>query len=760
MRDKVLLIGRLFMKKSLFPLLLAVTGVLMCAFFSFAHRDELAGNRSLEVLSPYVLLVSEAGSYLATHAGELVRWAGGSVIAIITVLALLARTASRRFFLFAVVAAILTQLILIDESLRLSLVALVGLAQTPALSYRTALLVGVGGYSLVLLLTWLSFRDPSAPDFDRVRADRTHFGRPEFWVLFIVIVVGTLFRTYALNHHLNSFEGEIAPYSAGATSLKGMFYANRGHSGPWSPLGILYYLPIYLTTSSFGVNLHALRLSSALIGIATIPLVYLLANKIAGRGAALFAAALFALDCLHIGWSRSDIYPHGATTWPTLLMCFFLLRASETKKLSWAIAVAVMMGLSWHQYPSGQSAVVIPLVAIAISFVFSRKDFPLRGAQVFVISLGVLLWAIGLPLSYYPVDGQIKFLNPFTLTGPRALWSSEGISPSAWEIALFVTLKSLKHLWDFTQGVFFRVPYLFHQEWLPYNPPLMPRSVPWFVASLSGITAAIMIRKRARFETAVLCGWFVAAVLPGILSDHAYPKRMSTTYPLIDILAGIAFAFILANLKDSRFKGSRLVASTMAIVALIALTIYSTFLWFSGVNFKYGPPPEIAMARELERAITPGTIAIAGLGGGYEPGKFLYLMLDHLTNKQARPNLFIPISNDNLKRFVIDPKIDGAEVANSLPYTWTKLADQLPESLSADQWQNISFLILETLHNTNSNDEAIAQASSMCPAPIIRRAESSANSREWKMVSMVTITCPIAELRKPLSIVNRPNASQ
>jgi hypothetical protein len=135
-------------------------------------------------------------------------------------------------------------------------------------------------------------------------------------------------------------------------------------------------------------------------------------------------------------------------------------------------------------------------------------------------------------------------------------------------------------------------------------------------------------------------------------------------------------------------------------------------------------------------------------------------MLDHLTNKQARPNLFIPISNDNLKRFVIDPKIDGAEVANSLPYTWTKLAEQLPESLSVDQWQNISFLILETLHNTNSNDEAIAQASSMCPAPIIRRAESSANSREWKMVSMVTITCPIAELRKPLSIVNRPNASQ
>jgi hypothetical protein len=754
----VLLIWRFFMKKSLFPLLLVVTALLMCVFFPLAHLDEVSGNRSLWALSPYVSFISEAGRYLATHAGELVRWAAYGSVGAIVILALLAKNASRRFFLFAVAIAILTQLILIEESLRLSLVTLVGLAQTPESSYQVALYGGVGGYSLVLLLIWLSFRDPNAPNFDQVRANSTHFGRPEFWTLFVVIVVGTLFRTYALNHHLNTFEGEIAPYSAGATSLMGMFYANRGYAGPWSPLGILYYLPIYLTTSLFGVNLHALRLSSALIGIATIPLVYLLANRIAGRAAALFAAALFALDCLHVGWSRSDVYPHGATTWPSVLMCFFLLRAAETRKLSWAIAVALMMGLSWHQYPSGQSAVVIPLIAIAMSLIFNRKGFALSGAQVFVIALGVLLWAIGLPLSYYPVDGQIKLLNPFTLTGPRALWSTEGVSPSAWQIALFVTLKSLRHFWDFTQGIFFRVPYLFHQEWLPYNPPLMPRSVPWFVASLSGVAAAILIRQRKRFETAVLCGWFVAAILPGILSDHAYPKRMSTTYPLIDILAGVAFAFILTNLKESRLKGSRVIASTLAIVALVSLTIYSTFLWFSGVHFKYGPPPEIAMAQELERVITPGTIVMAGLGGGYEPGKFLYLMLDHLTDQRARPNLYIPISNGGLETFVTAPKIDTAELSTSLPYTWTKLSKQLSETVSVDEWKNITFLILETLHNSNPNDRAISEASALCPSPIIRRAESSVNSREWKLISMVTITCPIAEMTKPLVIVKSPAA--
>jgi hypothetical protein len=34
------------------------------------------------------------------------------------------------------------------------------------------------------------------------------------------------------------------------------------------------------------------------------------------------------------------------------------------------------------------------------------------------------------------------------------------------------------------------------------------------------------------------------------------------------------------------------------------------------------------MARVLEQAITPNTVVIYGIGGGYEPGKFLFLLLD------------------------------------------------------------------------------------------------------------------------------------
>lgn len=751
-----MLVRHLFMKKSLFALLLAVTGLLMCVVFSLAHLDELAGNRSLSALTPYTIFVAEKGRYLATHASELLLWAAGSSIAIIFILAALSTGTAHRLFLIAIASALLTQLVLIDEGTRLWLLSLAGITLNGDVSRQAALYIGAGGYTLVIILILLAYRGVEAPDFEKVRGHLTRFGRMEFWALFLIVIVGTLFRTYALNHHLNTFEGELAFYSAGATSPRGIIYANRGYAGPWAPLGILYYLPIYLTTSFFGTNLLALRLSSALVGIATIPLVYLLANKIAGRGAALFASALFSLDCLHIGWSRTDVHPHGVTTWPTLLMCFFLLRAAETKKLSWAIGVAAMMGLSWHQYPSGQSAVAIPLIAVAISFIFNRGTLPLRWGQLCVIGLGVVLWILGLPLSYYPVDGQIKFLNPFTLTGPRALWGSEGTTVSAWEMALFVILKALRHFWDFTQGVFFRVPYLFHQEWLPYNQPLLPRSMPWFVASLCVVAGAIIIRHVRRFEAAVLCGWFIAAVLPGILSEHAYPKRMSTVFPLLDIMAGISFGFMLTSLRHSRFVFSPVVARVMAIAALVPLTIYSCFLWYSGVHFKYAPAPEIAMARQLEQSITSGTVVIAGLGGGYEPGKFLYLTLDHLSNPRNRPNLYLPISNNFLRQFLTTHEINTEQLSVGVPYTWTKLDKQLQETLDVQQWKYLTVFILDTMHNAAQNEESVTLAANLCPTPVIRRVGSAANTPEWKMLSITSFTCPIAELKQPL-VISRPS---
>jgi 4-amino-4-deoxy-L-arabinose transferase-like glycosyltransferase len=86
-------------------------------------------------------------------------------------------------------------------------------------------------------------------------------------------------------------------------------------------LGILYYIPIWIMVKIHGVTLLALRLSSAFFGVLTVPLLYWMVRRFFGVAAASVAAWLFVFDQLHIGWSRTDIHPHGVTVWPALLVC-------------------------------------------------------------------------------------------------------------------------------------------------------------------------------------------------------------------------------------------------------------------------------------------------------------------------------------------------------------------------------------------------------------------------------------------------------
>jgi hypothetical protein len=740
------------MKKFHFTLLLLFTTFLLVGLFVLGHLDDARGQRSLLIVSPLVSFASDCGLYLIQNMRQLLVWATLSTAGLFLLCMIQRRSLSFAVFLLGIIGALLTQFVLIDETARLAIGRLFGFTQTPELSTTIAIGAGVVGYTVSLLLLVASWRGPYVPRFEELQSSASRYPWLDFVILVVIVIVGALFRTYALNQHMNYFEGELSPYSAGATSLSGMFYANRGHNGPWAPLGLLYYLPIYITTSLWGVNLLALRESSALVGVLTIPLIFLLANKVAGRVAGLVAAALFSLNCLHIGWSRTDIHPHGVTTWPTLLMCFFLLKAAETGKLSWAFATACMMGLSWHQYPSGQSAVAIPLIAIAFSFVFNRGSLPLRRIQVAILVLGVALWFVGLPLSYYPAGGQFRFFNPFTLTGPRALWGADGLTPNRYEAALFVAVKATKHFWDFAQGVFFKVPYLFHQEWLPSIPPLQMRSVPWFAVVLSITAVAILLAQRKRFESAVLFGWFVAAVLPGILSEHAYPKRLSTTFPLFDVLAGVGGGFLLAYSKRLSLGVVRFAMVLLFVLTLTAYSLYSAYYWFSGRYFPYGSAPELAIARELERTITPRTIVISGLGGGYEVGKFLYLMLDHLTDPANRPNMFLTVSNEWLLNLLAKPVLTREFLAGNLPYLWTKLDKQLEESLATKEWSKVTFLILERLHNNPMHERAIELATASCPNPTVQRISSSPNSYHWAAISIVSITCPVSEMVTPFTV--------
>ncbi len=730
------------MKRNLFWIFVVFAAALTYLGCFIAVQDASPTTHSFQALAPLVQWLSLLGTSFNQNGYPVFAYCAGCVCFVLALMGIQTRSIPQNLVFCAAIFAVCGQIFMIDKTLVATLANSIGFPLDPSAPSLINIYLGAGCYLLSALFFFIGSRGSAFPNpFELAERSPKNFTLLDFSLLLAVFCVAIVLRMYAINHLLNYFEGEISPYSAAGTSLVGMLYAHEGWWGPWAPLGYLYYLPIYLTTSLFGTTLVALRLSSVVIGLMTIPIVYVLANRMAGKVAGHTAAAIFSLNFLHLGWHRSDIYPHGATTWPSIIMCWCLIKASETRSLGWAAAVAFMMGLSWHQYPSGQSAVMIPIVAIAISWFFNRSTKLFSKTQALVTSGGVLLWAAGLPATFYLVTQRFKFVNPFDLTGNRTIWGEAGETVSRWKIAWLTIEKSLTHLFYVFEAMFVRARHVFHQEWLPHQPLFHHRTVGWLVLAFAVLGVFTLVRFRKRFETSVMFGWMIAALMPGILSSVPYPKRLSTFFPAIDITAAIG----IATLCHVAVLGGRAWRQYVGYISVVASSlvflVFTTYAWFSGRLFGYGEPVEHSVAAELRRAITPGTLVLTDLTRGYEAGKYLYLMMDHLTEPSNRPNMWVQSSPSEIQSFLSQPADFKRMLTTRLPYVWTKLRDQLDETIEHKDWSHVLFVLQRGETQSNLNAPVIEAIKSRCSTPIV--SDIGPPSHDWN--SLILVKCSYAD---------------
>ena len=711
--------------------------------FSIAASDDAAKLLSLEVLKPMADRMVAAGEIFALRGAENLQAVLFAMLAVVIVTGFRFCRPRRNFFVLGIALALVAQVSLISTELAFRLSNQVIQSVPDMTGVTLVYAIGAALYAASLLCLVIAFwrDDPMAAVVERSKADKG-FSIRDALLLFAIALVALFFRLYAINQVFNYFEGELACFSAGGTSFTGLFLANKGVAGAWAPLGLLYYFPIYLTTKLFGTTLAALRMSSALVGVLTIPFMYMLGHRIGGKQMGFIAAMLLALNTLHIGWGRTDIHPHGVTTWPSLLLCWLLLRAHDSRKMIDAIFVALAMGLTWHQYPSGQSAVAIPIFAIGTYFILNWFRFPLRWTQLPWIAVGVGLWFIGLPLSYYYPEGLWDVRNPFNLTGPRATWGGVQGEATTIEVALMVTQKSYEQLFDVLQGIFYKVPYLFHQDFLPYLPNFNTRSVAWAIAAFGVVGLFIVLRSLKRFECAVLLAWMTAAILPGIMSEHAYPKRLSTLFPAIDMLAALALTRFVLYLRETGQSWRRWLANSALLVAFAGFVLFQSNVWFSGREWKYGEPPEVAAAEEMAKEIKPKTIIIADLVLGYHIGKMTYMLLDPLTDPKNRPNLWFAQMPHAIPMAIKEP-LKASELNSDWVYMWTKLRDQKAETDEFKGWERVVFMIQERTQPPDDNKAEIESVINRCNNPVVRRIENKGSF--W--LPMVIVSCNVSDLK-------------
>lgn len=201
------------------------------------------------------------------------------------------------------------------------------------------------------------------------------------------------------------------------------------HGGVPSLLSVGWYgLPVAgyglpaLVMRVAGADLFGLRLSSVIIGLLCVVLLYALAREFVGRRVAFVAAALFTVSHISIQFSRMGIhYIHAPFV--VLLTLWLLARSLRTRSALAAVLAGVGLSLSVQVYFSARIVlVIVPLFVLGL-VLLNREA--LRGrlgmlgwlALSFVVSfgpLGVFFWKNPAPLEAHSAEVLILNQSPIT----------------------------------------------------------------------------------------------------------------------------------------------------------------------------------------------------------------------------------------------------------------------------------------------------------------------------------------------------------
>jgi hypothetical protein len=368
---------------------------------------------------------------------------------------------------------------------------------------------------------------------------------------------------------------------------------------------------------------------------------------------------------------------------------------------------------------------------------------PFRWHHSLWLGLGAVLWFIGLPLSYWYPIGEFRVGNPFNLTGPRALWGGLEDKTGTFDRAFAVVKSTLVHLWDVIQGIFYKAWYIFHQDSLSEVYGMEPRTVPWLMLPFVFVAMVMLVRTAYRIEVAVLLSWIVAAVLPGILSEQAYPKRLSTLFPALDMVAAIGVVIALSYVRRANQSWRRVLSTAALSVTFFGYTAFESRQWFSGIKPRYGEPPEVKAMKELSKDITSGSLVIAELSTGYYMGKVSYLLLDHLTAPENRPNVWFIPQRPFIRDYIQNP-FKALDFKETWAYECTKLRDQVSETASVTDWKQVVFVLQAKPANEDPKSAGdIELAKQRCNNPRVRTIPSDGTF--W--VPLVVVVCEIGDLR-------------
>ncbi|HTA06374.1 MAG TPA: glycosyltransferase family 39 protein [Solirubrobacteraceae bacterium] len=178
-------------------------------------------------------------------------------------------------------------------------------------------------------------------------ATRAGRGLPPWWPLAALIVLAAALRLATLTEQGFWYDEAFTPVHVFHSGL-GATLRSVVHSENTPPL---WYVLAWVDVRLFGDGALALRLPSALAGIATVPVVWALGSELAGRRTGLIAAALVAVNPLFVWYSQeARAYSLFVLFSALAMLCFARLLHEPSRKRALGFALSGALALLTHYF--------------------------------------------------------------------------------------------------------------------------------------------------------------------------------------------------------------------------------------------------------------------------------------------------------------------------------------------------------------------------------------------------------------------------
>ncbi|MGA2453700.1 MAG: glycosyltransferase family 39 protein [Solirubrobacteraceae bacterium] len=332
----------------------------------------------------------------------------------------------------------------------------------------------------------------------------------------------------------------------------------------------LWYVLAWADSRLLGTGEVALRLPSALAGVATVPVAWAIGHELAGRRAALVCAALVAVNPLFVWYSQeARAYGLFVLMGALAMLCFLRAQRAPTPRRMAAFAVTGALALLTHYFA------VFLLIGMVLWLAYERRT---RRAALAAIALLVLVGAALLPLisaqgghgtqwiGRWPLTERLEAIPQYFLTGYSGAPLGHGVELL---VALPILAGLALGLWRMTEPV--------------------PRAR---ASELAEAPAASRDRRPLLVALSIAaCGVLIPIVLVAFGADYLAPRNLVAA--MIPVTAVIAVLVVWPGASGR---------SPDALAIALAATIALAFLAIS-IDVDLSPRLQRGNWREVAKAL-------------------------------------------------------------------------------------------------------------------------------------------------------------